>query len=92
MISEKDAERIAIGILGRQPDDEIRPWGLREFEHGWLIVNLKPPAEPMRGGSTRAIERGTGQLISFPSSVSQQQILEEYPEVRRWGHEVRPST
>jgi hypothetical protein len=91
MISEKDAESIAIDLLGRQPDDGSRPWGLTEFDHGWLIVDLQPPDEPRRGGASRVIERDAGRLMRFPSSISRRRIMEQYPDVRDRGHEVRPS-
>jgi hypothetical protein len=88
MISEKDAERIAMGALGRPPDDADRPWRLTQFDHGWLIVDVQPPSEPSRGGTSRVIERETGRLLRFPSSVSRHRIMQEYPKVRGRGHEV----
>jgi hypothetical protein len=88
MISEKDAERIAASVLGRQPDDDGRPWKLTQFDHGWLVLDVLPPSEPSRGGTTRVIERETGRMLRFPSSISRADIMGEYLEVRSWGHEV----
>lgn len=86
MITRKEAEDIAIALLGRQPDDEQRPWELREFDQGWLIFEPPPPGEHWRGGAGRVIERESGQLVRFPSSISQTRIMAEYPRIRDRGH------
>ena len=90
MITQQDAEVIAAHYLGRPPEDGSQPWHLREFEHGWLIVKPAPPGqERWRGGSNQVIERESGRLLQFPSAISRQSIVEDYPGVKRWGGEVR---
>lgn len=90
MINQQDAEVIATEILRRPPADASRPWQLREFDQGWLIQEAPPPGEARRGGSRRVIERATGQVVRFPSSVPPGRITEEYSEVRDYGR-VEPT-
>ena len=89
MITRKEAESIAAEVQGRPSDDEQRPWVLKEFDHGWLVVDSRPPDESRRGGASRVIERETGSFIQFPSSVPRRRIMSQYPSVRDRGHEVR---
>jgi hypothetical protein len=89
MITQKEAERIGAKVLGRQPDDKQEPWELREFIEGWLVVELGSSLMSVRGAATDVIERETGHLVRFPSSVSPAWIMEEYPVVREYGNQVQ---
>jgi hypothetical protein len=85
MITRQDAEGIAERILGRPATDDARPWELREFDHGWLIQEALPAGIRSRGAAHRVIERETGHVVQFPSSVPPVRIVEEYPAVRDRG-------
>jgi hypothetical protein len=85
MITQEDAEGIATGILGRPAADADRPWSIREFDHGWLIREEPPAGEAVRGGARRVIERETGRVLLFPSSVPPVRILNEYAAIQDRG-------
>jgi hypothetical protein len=90
MITKRDAEAIATGLLGRPPADADRPWGLEEFSDGWLIREEPPPGELYVGAASVVIERDTGGVRRFPSSVPPGRITADYPAVRARGHEDQP--
>jgi hypothetical protein len=85
MITQAEAENIAATALGRPADDSGRPWHLQEFDQGWLIREESAAAGSFRGGGRRVIERETGSVLFFPSSVPPGRILREYANVRQWG-------
>ena len=84
MITQQQAESIAEGILGRAADGE-RPWGLLEFEHGWLVREELPGAEKLAGQAHRVIERENGRVLMFASSVPPGRIMRDYPTVQGRG-------
>ena len=80
MIEQSDAERIARELLGRPPSDPNEPWELVDFPAGWMIRESFP--EGFRGGAIRVIERSTGHVVRFPSSVPPpRRIIENYEAV-----------
>lgn len=86
MVTEQQAVTIATDVLGRSPDDADAPWELVAFDDGWLIKErAKPDSEPRRGAASRVIERETGQVVRFPSSVPPGRIVSEYPKVQARG-------
>jgi hypothetical protein len=87
MITEHDATAIATALLGRPKDHADRPWSLEEFSDGWLIRRKRPPGERLVGAASLVIERETGQVRSFPSSIPPKRITRDYSAVRDRGHE-----
>lgn len=85
MITVSDAESIGTALLGRSPSDGERPWTLVEFGDGWLIRESSVHGTDMRGGAARVIERGSGQVVRFPSGVPSRRILHDYKNVRTRG-------
>jgi hypothetical protein len=83
MITRDEAERIAAEVVGLPSDDAEHGWDLEEFDQGWLIN--EHGWDDYRGGATRVIERGSGRVMRFPSSVPPASILEEYGEILRRG-------
>ena len=92
MITKQQAEDIAARFLGTGPGSDGGSWQLMEFEQGWVVLTSPPPGEEhWRGAATEVIERESGRIISFPSSIAAEDIAENYPAVRDWGHEVGAS-
>jgi hypothetical protein len=89
VITEQDASTIAAALLGRPKDHRDRPWDLEEFSDGWLIIEKPPAGELFVGAASVVIERETGQVRRFPSSVPPMRITREYSAVRDRGHEQR---
>jgi hypothetical protein len=82
MITQEQAERIAGQVVGQQQD---RSWELIEFDAGWLIRENLASNESQRGSAVRVIERESGQVVRFPSSVPPGRILTEYAQVVERG-------
>ena len=82
MITEEQAERIASEFAGQRQDVG---WALTEFDAGWL-VEASPSEPPRRGTSALVIERESGRVMRFPSSVSADRILNEYAEIVDRGY------
>lgn len=77
MITKEQAERIASQVTGREDGS----WELVEFDDGWLIRESSGSDRSLRGGATRVIERDSGRVVRFPSSVSPKRILSDYAQV-----------
>ena len=75
MISREQAETIAGQVMGEVPG---RIWELVEFDAGWLIRVTFTDGEQRRGGSTRVVERESGRIMRFPSSVPPKLLLHDY--------------
>jgi len=89
MITQQQAEGIAAHLHGPRTEADDQAWRLMEFDHGWVIVKPTPPGQARRrGGATEVIERDGGHVVRFPSNVSLQGIVDDYPAVRHWGHEA----
>jgi hypothetical protein len=83
LITQDQAAAIAFHVCGAPPGDPKRGWDLTEFDAGWLITER---AKAARGdGGTRVIERDSGRVMSFPSSVPPPRILADYDRVRGSG-------
>lgn len=83
MITAEQAELIAGQVTGGR-------WELVEFDAGWLIRENSPDGEPRRGAAVRVIERESGRVMRFPSSVPPRRILTEYAQVAERGQAERP--
>lgn len=79
MITHEEAERIAAAAIGFSSDDAAHGWDLEEFDEGWLINEHE--ADDFRGGASRVIERDSGRVMRFPSSVPPSRILGEYGKI-----------
>jgi hypothetical protein len=90
VITQLEAQGIATEVLRRPADDEGQPWALTEFAQGWLVSQIRPQGERIRGGSTYVVERDSGRVVVFGSGVSPDNIANRYQEVLRFGQEVRP--
>ncbi len=83
MITQDQAAAIAFHVCGAPPGDPKRGWDLTEFDAGWLITER---AKAARGdGGTRVIERDSGRVMSFPSSVPPSRIMADYQAVQADG-------
>lgn len=89
MITQDEAASIAERVVGTSADDPDRGWTLEEFEAGWLI-DEKATAGLMGAGS-RVVEKASGRVMHFPSSVPPGRIVEEYAKVLKRGLQEYPS-
>jgi hypothetical protein len=80
VITQDQAAAIAFHTCGAPPGDPRRGWDLTEFDAGWLITEHAKPARP-----TRVIERDSGRVMSFPSSVPPSRIMADYQAVQADG-------
>lgn len=87
MITKEQAEQIASRVTGRQDGS----WELVEFDEGWLIRESSALDRSMLGAATRVIERGSGRVVQFPSSVPPSRILTEYAQVVDRGRVESPA-
>ena len=83
MITQDQAAAIAFHVCGAPPSDPKRGWDLTEFDAGWLIAERAKPGRA--AGGTRVIERESGRVMSFPSSVPPSRILTDYQSVQADG-------
>jgi hypothetical protein len=91
MITQQQAERIAGEITGRAQDSGDRGWDLVEFDAGWLIRTSSLSDRSLRGAAVRVIERESGRVMRFPSSVPPDRILTEYAQVVEQGRAENPA-
>lgn len=87
MITREQAEQIASQVTGTQDGS----WELVEFDDGWLIRESSASDRSLRGGATRVIERGSGRVVAFPSSISPRRIVNEYARVVERGRAENPA-
>lgn len=85
MITRQQAENIAASILGSRVTGADQQWDLQEFDHGWLIREQPPAGEEIIGEAHRVIERETGRVLLFASSVPPGRIINEYPAIQDRG-------
>lgn len=78
MITPDEAASIAERVVGAPADDPGNGWTLEEFQDGWLIY--EKAAIGLMGPATRVVEKSSGRVISFPSSVSLRRIRTHYAE------------
>ena len=91
MITQEQAERIAGEILGDADDSGEQNWELVEFDAGWLIREGSASDASLRGGALRVIERESGRVMRFPSSVPPGRILTGYAQVVDRGRVESPA-
>ena len=87
MIDEIAAKRRAEELLKCPSDDPERPWTMESFAEGWLV--RQGPLAGFRGQASYVIERETGRIMSFPSSVPPRRIREDYPGIVSRGTEEK---
>ena len=88
MITSDEAERIATEVIGPATAADGQGWRLEEFDAGWLVREDWMSETPVRGGSFCVVERATGRVLSFPSSISPARIMTEYDQVVDRGSQV----
>jgi hypothetical protein len=76
VITQEQAAAIAFHVCGAPPGDPRRGWDLTEFEAGWLITERAKAGR--RDGASCVIERESGRVMSFPSSVPPARIMADY--------------
>lgn len=81
MITSDDAQQIATRVIGPAAAAGGQGWHLEEFGAGWLVREDWMSGEPVRGGSFCVVERATGRVLAFPSSISSARIMTEYDQV-----------
>jgi hypothetical protein len=81
VITSDEAERIATEALGPATAEDGQGWHLEEFREGWLIREDWMSDRSIRGGSFCVVERSTGRVLAFPSSISPTRIMTEYSDV-----------
>jgi|HubBroStandDraft_5_1064220.scaffolds.fasta_scaffold306204_2 hypothetical protein len=89
MITRERARDIASQITGQA--QESGNWELVEFDAGWLILESSSSNASRRGGALRVVERESGQVVRFPSSVPPQRILSEYAQIVERGRVEYPA-
>jgi hypothetical protein len=88
MITQEQAQGIATQIMSQMQD---RSWELVEFDAGWLIRDSAASNPDMAGAAVRVIERESGRVVRFPSSVPPGRILREYAQVVERGRVESPA-
>jgi hypothetical protein len=86
MITREQAESAVSNRFGPSQEDEQRNWELIEFSAGWLVLRNVAVDASRRGAAVHVIERESGRLMVFPSSVPPQRILDDYSAVLGSGH------
>jgi hypothetical protein len=81
VITSDEAQRIATEVIGPATAADGQGWHLQEFDAGWLVREDWMGEESVRGGSFCILERATGRVLSFPSSISPSRIMTEYHQV-----------
>ena len=86
MITREQAEHAASNRFGPSQEGERRNWELIEFSAGWLVLRNVAVDAGRRGAAMHVIERDSGTVMVFPSSVPPQRILDDYSAVLGSGH------
>jgi hypothetical protein len=86
MINEHEARKRAEALLRCPSDDPDHPWSIESFPEGWLI--RPQPLARVRGQASYVIERASGRVVGFPSSIPPRRIREQYAAVVTRGTEV----
>jgi hypothetical protein len=74
VITSDEAQRIATQVIGPPTAADGQGWHLEEFDAGWLVREAGISEESVWGGSLVVVERATGRVLSFPSSISPTRI------------------
>jgi hypothetical protein len=59
---------------------------LEEFPEGWRVIRAIP--KDMMGTGTYAVERSTGNLLAFSSSVPPRRVSQDFEQVRDFAYVV----
>jgi hypothetical protein len=81
MITSEQAQHIATQVIGPATAADGQGWHLEEFDAGWFIREDWMSEESVRGGSFCVVERATGRVLAFPSSIAPDRIMTEYDQV-----------
>ena len=81
MITSEGAHRIATAAIGPADAAGGQGWHLEEFGAGWFIREDWMSEPSTRGGSFCVVERATGRVLAFPTSISPTRIMTEYDQV-----------
>ena len=81
MITTDQAERIATDVIGPATAGDGQGWHLEEFAAGWFVREDWMSEGSVRGGSLCVVERATGRVMAFPTSISPDRIMTEYDQV-----------
>ena len=81
MITSEQAQQIATEVIGPATAGDGQGWHLEEFAAGWFVREDWMSGESVRGGSFCVVERATGRIMAFPSSISPARIMTEYDQV-----------
>ena len=81
MITIDEAQRIASEVIGPATAGDGQGWHLEEFGAGWLVREDWMSEGSVRGGSFCVVERATGRVMAFPTSISPDRIMTEYDQV-----------
>jgi hypothetical protein len=94
MITSDDAHRVAPEAIGPAAAADGQGWQLEEFDAGWFIREDWMSEKSVRGGSFCVVERATGRVLAFPTSISPVRIMTEYDQVGACisGPLMRPAT
>ena len=86
MLSKQEAEELVSKFLGEQEVNNNLSWKLLNFEAGWLV--LQEEGDRQRGAGTLVVERESGRLLLFPSSVPVDRITSQYSVVAHRGTQI----
>ena len=81
MITSDEAERIATEVIGPSTAGDGQGWHLEQFDSGWFIREDWMSEKSIRGGPFCVVERATGLVLAFPSSIPPTRIMTEYAQV-----------
>jgi len=81
MITSEQAQLIATEVIGPATAADGQGWHLEEFDAGWFIREDWMSEESVRGGSFCVVERATGRVLAFPTSIGPDRIMTEYDQV-----------
>jgi len=90
VIDADKARTIASALLGRPENDPDGPWRLREFREGWIINENGYRGDTFVGSLGRVIERASGRILSFPSRIPTDRIMNEYDAIVGTAKVVAP--
>jgi len=83
----EDASKIVGNYLGAMNGDSSTEWHLEEFDGGWIVVR-DGSAVAMMGEPRLVVERATGSLKWFPSSVPPALVRSQWQRVRAQARNV----
>lgn len=82
MISQPDATRRAREFMMRHGAPEDVSFTVRSFDEGWLLMP-RASGPPRFGGIRLVVDRETGEVVSYPTSVPPELTISEYRASKR---------